>query len=64
MAADIRVSAPDARLSIMEAKWGMIPDMGISQSLPKLMRADLAKKLMMTARVFSGEEALGLGLVT
>lgn len=64
LGADFRIAAPDARLSIMEAKWGIIPDMGISQSLPKLIRADLAKDLIMTGRVLEAEEALSLGLVT
>lgn len=64
LAADFRFAAPGAKLSIMEAKWGLIPDMGISLSLPKLMPADRAKALIMTARVMSGEEALAEGLVT
>ncbi|MEL6642134.1 MAG: crotonase/enoyl-CoA hydratase family protein [Pseudomonadota bacterium] len=64
LAADFRIARPDARLSIMEAKWGLIPDMGISQSLPKLMRADRAKMLMMRAEMFSGAQALEEGLVT
>jgi len=64
LAADFRIARADARLSIMEAKWGLIPDMGISQTLPKLLRADQAKELMMTARMLSGEAALDLGLIT
>ncbi|MGB3317343.1 MAG: crotonase/enoyl-CoA hydratase family protein [Albidovulum sp.] len=64
LAADFRIAAPGARFSIMEMKWGLIPDMGISQSLPRLTRADLAKELIMTARVFGAEEAQGLGLIT
>ena len=64
LAADFRIARADARLSIMEAKWGLIPDMGISQNLPKLMRADQAKELMMSARMFDGAEAERLGLVT
>jgi enoyl-CoA hydratase/carnithine racemase len=64
LAADFRIATPAARFSIMEMKWGLIPDMGISQSLPRLMRADLAKELIMTARVFGAEEALALGLIT
>jgi len=64
LGADFRFARADIRLSIMETKWGLIPDMGISQSLPKLMRADQAKELMMTARVIDGHEALALGLVT
>lgn len=64
LGADIRLAAPSAKLSIMEAKWGLIPDMGITQSLPKLMRADQAKELMMTARVVDAQTASALGLVT
>ncbi|MFD0978900.1 crotonase/enoyl-CoA hydratase family protein [Tropicimonas aquimaris] len=64
LGADFRIARPDSRLSIMEGKWGLIPDMGISQSLPRLLRADRAKELVMTARVLTGAEAQGIGLVT
>lgn len=64
LGADFRIAAPGAKLSIMEAKWGLIPDMGISQSLPKLMRADAAMELIMTGRVLEANEALNLGLIT
>lgn len=64
LGADIRLARPDARLSIMESRWGLIPDMGITQSLPRLMRADHAKRLMMTAEMVTGERAAALGLVT
>lgn len=64
LAADFRLCHPEARLSVMEAKWGLIPDMGITQTLPKLMSADRAKELMMTARMVTGREAETLGLVT
>ena len=64
LAADMRIAAPDARFSIMETKWGLIPDMGISQSLPKLVRADVAKELIITARILDAAEAATLGLVT
>ena len=64
LAADFRIAAPDARLSIREAKWGLIPDMGITQSLPKLLRADLAKELIMTGRVLDADAALSMGLIT
>ena len=64
LAADFRIAAPDARLSIMEARWGLIPDMGITRSLPRLLRADQAKELIMTARVLQAREALEMGLVT
>lgn len=64
LAADFRICHPAARLSVMEAKWGLIPDMGISQNLPKLMAMDRAKELMMTARMLDGTQAETLGLVT
>ena len=64
LAADFRVMAPDARISIMEARWGIIPDMGITQSLPQLVRADIAKELIMTGRVLDAAEALDVGLTT
>ena len=55
--------APDARLSVMESKWGLVPDMGITSTLPRLVRADVAKELTYTGRIVSGEEAAALGLV-
>jgi enoyl-CoA hydratase/carnithine racemase len=64
LGADLRLAAPDAQLSIMEAKWGLVPDMGITKLLPGLMRADEALELMLTARVLAAAEAAGLGLVT
>ncbi len=64
LGADFRIASPDTKFSIMEAKWGLIPDMGISQSLPKLMRADQAVELIMTGRVLNASEAQTLGLIT
>src|SRR5579884_632537 len=64
LGADIRIAAPDARLSVMEVKWGLIPDMSITRTLPRLVGIDVAKELTYTARVVSGEEAARLGLVT
>jgi enoyl-CoA hydratase/carnithine racemase len=64
LGADIRIAAPDAKLSIMEIKWGLVPDMGITQTLPRLMPIDRAKELTYTGRQVSGEEAAALGLVT
>jgi len=64
LGADIRIAAPGARLSVMEARWGLIPDMGITRTLPRLMPADRALDLMLTARVVEGPQALALGLVT
>jgi len=64
LAADFRLAGPTTRLSIMETKWGLIPDMGITRSLPKLLRADQAKELMMTGKILDADAALRLGLVT
>jgi enoyl-CoA hydratase/carnithine racemase len=64
LGADIRIAAADARLSVMEVKWGLIPDMSLTQTLPRLVGIDVAKELTFTGRVFSGDEALGLGVVT
>jgi enoyl-CoA hydratase/carnithine racemase len=64
LGADIRIAAPDARLSVMESRWGLVPDMGITSSLPRLVPIDVAKELTYTARIVSGVEAAELGLVT
>lgn len=64
LGADIRIAAPDAKLSIMEIKWGLIPDMGITQALPRLLPIDVAKELTFTGRIVSGSEGSELGLVT
>ena len=64
LAADIRFAAPDARLSVLEVKWGLIPDMAITRTLPRLVGIDVAKELAFTGRMISGSEAGELGLVT
>ena len=64
MGADIRLARPDTKLSVMEIKWGLIPDMSASQTLRDLVRLDVAKELTFTGRVVKAEEALSLGLVT
>ena len=61
---DMRVAAPDAKFSVMEIKWGLIPDMSITQTLRDLVPLDVAKELTFTGRVLSGSEAMDLGLVT
>lgn len=62
--ADIRIAAPDARMSIMELKWGLVPDMGGYALWRGLVRDDVLRELIYTNREFSGEEALSLGLAT
>ena len=64
LGADIRYATADAQFSVMEIKWGLIPDMSITQTLPALVPLDVAKELTFTGRIVSGTEARELGLVT
>ncbi len=64
LGADIRIVAPDARLGVFEVAWGIIPDMTGTQLLPELVGRDVAKELVYTARIVSGEEAARIGLAT
>jgi enoyl-CoA hydratase/carnithine racemase len=64
LGADVRIVAPDARLSVREVRWGLVPDMGITTTLPRLLRADVAKELTFTGAVVSGADAARLGLAT
>jgi enoyl-CoA hydratase/carnithine racemase len=64
LGADIRIAAPDIKMSIMEIKWGLVPDMSITQTLRDLMPMDVAKELTFTGRVLNGQQAKDVGLVT
>lgn len=64
LAADFRIATPDCQLSIMEGRWGLIPDMTGSVTLRELLPMDVAKRLAMTAETFDGTRARELGLVT
>ena len=64
LAADFRIATPDCQLSIMEGRWGLIPDMTGSVTLRELVPMDVAKRLAMTAETFTGDRARELGLVT
>lgn len=64
LGADMRYVAPDARLSILEIKWGLVPDMAGTQLMRHLVREDLVRELTYTGRIFSGEEAGQLGFAT
>lgn len=64
LGADIRFATPDATLSVMEARWGLLPDMTGPQALVRLCGLDVAKELVFTAKRISGAEAHELGLVT
>ncbi|MEY2583853.1 MAG: hypothetical protein QOE09_3702 [Ilumatobacteraceae bacterium] len=64
LGADIRIVHPDTQLSVREVHWGLVPDMTGTLSLRSLIRADVAKELVFTARMFDGREAYALGLAT
>lgn len=64
LGADIRFVTPDARLSVREIQWGLIPDMSGTQTLRHLIRQDVARELTYTGRIVSGTEAVELGLAT
>lgn len=64
LGADIRIVAPDAKLSVLEIRWGLVPDMTGTQSLVNLVGLDVAKELTFTGRMVTGSEAVELGLCT
>ena len=64
LGADMRFVTPDARMAVMEIKWGLVPDMAGIALLRRLIRDDQARELTYSGRQFTGEEALGLGLAT
>jgi enoyl-CoA hydratase/carnithine racemase len=64
LGADIRIFAPDAKFSILEIRWGLIPDMTGTQALVDLVGLDIAKELTFTGRMLTGTEAGELGLCT
>ena len=64
LAADFRFTTPDCQWSVLEAKWGLVPDMSGTVPLAELTTADVAKRLVMTAEVFSGEQAVEYGVAT
>ena len=64
LGADLRIVAPDAQLSVLEIRWGLIPDMTGTHTLRRLVGLDVAKELTWTGRMVSGEEAVALGLAT
>jgi enoyl-CoA hydratase/carnithine racemase len=64
LAADLRMTTADAQWSVLEAKWGLVPDMSGIQTLSQQVRMDVAKRLTMTGEVVSGERAVELGLAS
>ncbi|MFN0298122.1 crotonase/enoyl-CoA hydratase family protein [Acinetobacter albensis] len=64
LAADIRIAHPDTKMSIMESRWGLVPDMGLTRSIKGIISLDLAKELTLTGRIFDAKYAKKIGLVT
>ena len=64
LAADVRIAHPETKLSVMEIRYGLVPDMSLTQTLPDLVGIDVAKELTYTGRTLTGAEAHELGLVT
>ena len=64
LGADMRFIAPDTKLSILEIKWGLVPDMAGTQLMRHYVREDIVRELTYTGRIFSGEEAKELGFAT
>lgn len=64
LGADMRYVTPDARLCVMEIKWGLVPDMGGALLMRTLMRGDVIRELTYTGRIVEGTEAVTLGLAT
>jgi enoyl-CoA hydratase/carnithine racemase len=64
LGADMRFLAPDTRMSVMEIKWGLVPDMAGTPILASLVRDDILRDLTYTGRIFSAQEALSYGLAT
>lgn len=64
LACDYRIATPNANLSILEMKWGLIPDMSGMVTLSRLTRLDIAQELTMTGRFFSGAEGAQYGIIS
>ncbi|SET59241.1 crotonase/enoyl-CoA hydratase family protein [Oceanicella actignis] len=64
LGADMRVAAPDLRVSVMEMKWGIVPDMGGMALMRRLARGDVIRRLTYTAEMIDAAKALEFGLVT
>jgi enoyl-CoA hydratase/carnithine racemase len=64
LGADVRLLAADARMSVMEMRWGLVPDMAGIALMRDLVRADIARELVFSARIVEAEEACRIGLGT
>jgi enoyl-CoA hydratase/carnithine racemase len=64
LGADIRLVSADVKMSVLEVKWGLVPDMGGIALMRGLLRDDVARELTYTGRIVRGDEAVALGLAT
>ncbi|HUW01096.1 MAG TPA: crotonase/enoyl-CoA hydratase family protein [Acidimicrobiales bacterium] len=64
LGADIRIVAPDTKMSVLEVRWGLIPDMTGTATLHRLVGNDVAKELTFTGRMVEADEAVRIGLAT
>ncbi|MCY1282037.1 putative enoyl-CoA hydratase echA8 [compost metagenome] len=64
LGADMRCVAAETKLSLMEIKWGLIPDMACFPLLRDVLRGDVLRELVYTGRIVTGVEAQALGLAT
>jgi enoyl-CoA hydratase/carnithine racemase len=64
LGADIRYVSADVKLSVMEIKWGLVPDMAGIALLRELVRGDVARELTYSGRIIDGNEAVRVGLAT
>lgn len=64
LGADMRIAHSDALISVMEGRWGIIPDMGMSVTARGCIQEDVLLRMTVTAEVINGAAALKVGMVT
>lgn len=64
LGADIRLVTDDLKMSVLEIKWGLVPDMAGCVLMNELAGTDVVRELTFTGRTFTGREAVALGLAT
>ena len=64
LGADIRIASPETQMSFMEARWGLIPDVGGMALIRNLVREDYAREIVLTGRKVDATEGKNMGIVT
>lgn len=64
MGADIRYGGPDLQLSVMEVMWGIIPDMGLTVTMPGVVAQDKLRQMAYTGQIVGADAALEMGFIT